>query len=220
MTAWAASSTNIAWWHRFSAPTGDRQRPAGRSRIQAQVKLTLPGRQPLPRRGLQQFQFRIVMSRADVLDVPRTAMRGVHDLHSRRARGRLHRPDIRHRATLQSRISAQICPVSHEIPQVSELPAFRTADRVTSQGTGTDRVTGCSDAARFKLRSEDAGFWSHSIERQRLLDRSGTATAVKAVPAVILGCRATTELIALLPITNGAIAYLRIRAPSNRNAAG
>src|SRR5437899_3153177 len=28
MTARVASSTNIAWWHRFSAPTGTRQGPA------------------------------------------------------------------------------------------------------------------------------------------------------------------------------------------------
>jgi hypothetical protein len=89
----------------------DRQRPARRS-IQAQVKLTLPGRQPLPRRSLQQLQLRIIVSRADVLDIPRTAAGGVHDLHSRRARARLHRPDIRHRATLQPRISAQIRPAS------------------------------------------------------------------------------------------------------------
>ena len=31
---------------------------------------------------------------------------GVHDLHGSRARGRLHRPDIRHRATLQPSLGA------------------------------------------------------------------------------------------------------------------
>jgi len=48
---------------------GDRQRPAGRSGIQAQVKLTLPGSQPLPGRRLQQLQLHVIVSRADVLDI-------------------------------------------------------------------------------------------------------------------------------------------------------
>ena len=53
---------------------GDRQRPArALRRLQAQVKLTLPGRQPLPRRSLQQFQLHVIVSRADVLDIPRPA---------------------------------------------------------------------------------------------------------------------------------------------------
>ena len=40
---------------------GDRQRPARRSRVQAQVKLALTGCQPLPRDGLQQLQLHIIM---------------------------------------------------------------------------------------------------------------------------------------------------------------
>jgi hypothetical protein len=80
---------------------GDRQRPASRGGIQAQVKLTLPRRQPLPRRRLQQLQLSIVAGRADVLDIPRTAMGGIHDLHSRRARRSLHRTHMPHRATLR-----------------------------------------------------------------------------------------------------------------------
>jgi len=43
--------------------------PAGRSGIQAQVKLTLPGTQPLPGRRLQQLQLHVIVSRADVLDI-------------------------------------------------------------------------------------------------------------------------------------------------------
>ena len=62
---------------------GDRQRPARRCGVQGQVKLTLPGRQPLPRRSLQQLQLRIIVGRADVLDIPRPAMGGVDDLHGR-----------------------------------------------------------------------------------------------------------------------------------------
>jgi hypothetical protein len=75
---------------------GDRQRPALRRCIQAQVKLTLPGRQPLPRGRLQQLQPGIVMGRADVLDIPRAAAGRPYDLHRRRARRRPHRPHIRH----------------------------------------------------------------------------------------------------------------------------
>ena len=85
----------------------DRQRPASRSRIQAQVKLTLPGRQPLPRRSLQQLQLRIIMSRADVLDLPRPAPVGVHDLDRDRPAGGLHRPHVRHPDRLWPWISAR-----------------------------------------------------------------------------------------------------------------
>src|ERR1022692_3094173 len=83
---------------------------------------------------LQQLQPSLVMSRADVLDIPRPAMRGVDDLHRRRARRRLHGPHIRHRASLRLGISAQIRSARGEKPQVSEPPAFRVADRVKSQG--------------------------------------------------------------------------------------
>ena len=40
-------------------------------------------RQLLPRDRLQRLQLHIVMSRPDALDIPRSAMRGVHDLHRR-----------------------------------------------------------------------------------------------------------------------------------------
>ena len=86
----------------------DRQRPALRRRIQAQLQLALPGCQPLPGDRLQQLQLAIIVRRADVLDLPRSPMRGVHDLHRDRARRRLHRPEIRHPATLRPRISAHI----------------------------------------------------------------------------------------------------------------
>jgi hypothetical protein len=76
------------------------QRPASRTGIHAQVKLTLPRGQPLPRDGSQQLQSRVIVSRADVLDLPRPPVRGVYDLHRRGTRRRLHRPHIRHPATL------------------------------------------------------------------------------------------------------------------------
>ena len=96
--------------------------PPAAAGIQAQVKLALPGRQPLPRRGLQQLQLRVIVRRADVLDLPRPPPRGVHDLHRRRARRRLHRPHIRHPATLRPRISAQI-----QLPRTENLQVTAVA---------------------------------------------------------------------------------------------
>jgi hypothetical protein len=69
----------------------------------------LPGGQPLPRDGLQQLQLGI-MRGTDVLDLPRPAMAGAHDLRRDGARCRPDRPQIRHRATLRPLISAQIQP--------------------------------------------------------------------------------------------------------------
>lgn len=39
--------------------------------LQAKGKLALTARDPLPRRGLERLQLSLVVSRADVLDVPR-----------------------------------------------------------------------------------------------------------------------------------------------------
>jgi hypothetical protein len=86
----------------------DRQRPARRTGIQAQVQLALPGSQPLPGGRLQQLHLSVVMRRAEVLDIPRPAMRGVHDLHRGGARRCPDRPHIRHPATLRAAISAHI----------------------------------------------------------------------------------------------------------------
>jgi len=111
----------------------DRQRPASRSRIQAQVKLTLPGRQPLPRRSLQQLQLRTIVGPADVLDLPRSVMERVDDLHRRGARRGLHRPHIRHRASLRPRISAQIQLPLTENVQVTASSQPRTHNREPTQ---------------------------------------------------------------------------------------
>jgi hypothetical protein len=86
---------------------GNRQRSAasplpGRvGLLQSQVQRALPGRQLLPRDCLQQLRLYIVMSRADVLDVPRPAMGGVDNLHRGRARRRPDCPHIRHWASLR-----------------------------------------------------------------------------------------------------------------------
>jgi hypothetical protein len=76
----------------------DRQRAASgpSAEARAERKLTLPGRHPLPRRGPQQLQLRVIVRGPDVLDVPRSPVRGVHDLHRPRARGGPHRPHVRH----------------------------------------------------------------------------------------------------------------------------
>ena len=48
----------------------DRQRAPGVSiRLQAQIELALPGRQPLPRRGLQQLHPGVVMRRPQMVDL-------------------------------------------------------------------------------------------------------------------------------------------------------
>src|SRR5215472_17549833 len=114
---------------------GDRQRPARRSRIQAQVQLALPGGQPLPRDSLQQLQLHVVMCRADVLDLPRPAARGVHNLHRDGARRRLHRPHIRHPATLRPPISAQIQLSRTQNKQVTASRQSRTSYREPTQVT-------------------------------------------------------------------------------------
>lgn len=83
----------------------DRQRRAlvrGTAR-QTQIQLALPHGQPLPRHRLQQLQVRVGMRRPDVLDVPRPAVLGVHDLHRPRPGRRLHRPHVRHDHPRQNR---------------------------------------------------------------------------------------------------------------------
>jgi hypothetical protein len=65
---------------------GDRQRPAALpAGLHAKIKHALPGCQPLPRRRLQQLQLQLIVSRAQMLDIPRPTAGGVHDLHGRGA---------------------------------------------------------------------------------------------------------------------------------------
>jgi hypothetical protein len=113
----------------------DRQRPAASPGcgVQAQVKLALPGRHPLHRRSLQRLQLGFIVRRADVLDLPRPPPRGPRDLHRRRARRRLHRPHIRHRATLRPPLSAQIRFRHARKPQLSPPRSSRTPNREPSQ---------------------------------------------------------------------------------------
>lgn len=60
---------------------------------------------PAASRCLQQLQPGVIMRRPEVLDIPGPAMREVHDLHGRRARRRLHRPQIRgHQTTIRPRL--------------------------------------------------------------------------------------------------------------------
>jgi len=79
----------------------DRQRATTISTgVQAQIELALTCGQALPRRRLKKLQLLLAVRRADVLDIPRTPPRRMHNLHRRRARGRLHGAHIRHQHSL------------------------------------------------------------------------------------------------------------------------
>ncbi len=100
---------------------------------QAQVKLTLPRGQPLPRSSLQQLQLPVIVSRADVLDLPRPPVPGVHDLHRRGTRRRPDRPHIRHPVTLGPRISVQIQLPRTDNMHVTASSQPRTQNREPTQ---------------------------------------------------------------------------------------
>ncbi len=91
------------------------------------------GRQAPPTRGLQQLHLHIIMSRADVLPIPRPAPRRTDDLHRRRARGGLHRPQIRgHQPTVRLRLVRNFSNHEQRTPQVTGLRP-RRPDRGRSQ---------------------------------------------------------------------------------------
>jgi hypothetical protein len=98
-----------------------------RCRTRAQIQHALPGGQPLPRDGLQQFQVGVIMRGPDVLDLPRPAMAGVHDLHRDGARCRPDRPHIRHRATLRPLTVAVTRKISAGIPAADVAAAYAWA---------------------------------------------------------------------------------------------
>lgn len=66
------------------SPLG-RRSAARRPHLQAEVQLALASCQLLPPSGLQQFHLSRVMRRPQMLDIPRPAVRGMHDLNGRRA---------------------------------------------------------------------------------------------------------------------------------------
>ena len=111
----------------------DRQRaaPAATAEVWAEIQHALPGRQALPRDRFQQLQLGVIVRRPDVLNLPRPAMVGVHDLH--RGGARRSRPHIRHRATLRPRISAQIQSPETRNPQLTAMRQLRILDREPSQ---------------------------------------------------------------------------------------
>ena len=81
----------------------------------------------------------------DVLDLPRPAVIGVHDLHRRRARRRLHRAHIGHPATLEPRASAQIRMRKPANPQVTALATSETPKREPSQVSGEAVAEGTTE---------------------------------------------------------------------------
>jgi hypothetical protein len=76
-----------------------------------------------------------------VLGLPRTAAGGVHDLHRCGTRRGLHRPPMRHRASLRPQISAQIQSPSAVKLHVSTLHLLGIHDREQSQVIRHNRRT-------------------------------------------------------------------------------
>ncbi len=57
---------------------GDREQLARPRSARSQIELQLPGRHPLPGRGLQGLQLGLVVRQPQVLYLPRPALRGPH----------------------------------------------------------------------------------------------------------------------------------------------
>ena len=113
------------------------------------------------------------MSRAEVLDLPRPAMREPHDLHRGRARRGLHCPHVRHQATLRAAPSAQIQLSRTTNPQVS-APRHRprpnrgpTRGSRTGSGAAELCITGplLCVARGFRARSTVRGRGSTRVPR-------------------------------------------------------
>jgi hypothetical protein len=83
--------------------------PAGPRPGRPEVKLQLPGREPLPGSGLQRLQLCVIVRRADVLDLPRPAPRGSHDLNRGLPRRGRHCANVRHPTRL--RVTAKAHPL-------------------------------------------------------------------------------------------------------------
>ncbi len=67
-----------------------------------------------------------------MLDIPRTPMRGVHDLHRPSSRGRLHRADIRHHGTLRTRLV--------RTPSAPDMQTHRSAACASVQSANVAQV--------------------------------------------------------------------------------
>lgn len=108
------------------APSVRRRFPAARPRRpsrpgSAPVELGLPLDDPLCGPSLERRKLLLIMRRAKVLDLPRPPPRGVDDLDGPRSRGRLHRPYIRHRRRIRTRLVRQISRPRHAKQQASAL---------------------------------------------------------------------------------------------------
>ncbi len=126
----------------------DRQQPVpAAAGTRAQIQHALPGGQPLPRDGLQQFQLGVIMRGPDVLDLPRPAMAGVHDLHRDGARCRPDCPHIRHRATLRPLTVAVTRKISAGIPAADVAAAYAGAVEVPLKSRRSFRDTAAAGSA-------------------------------------------------------------------------
>jgi hypothetical protein len=118
---------------------GDRQRPARRPDRHAQVKLALASGQPLPRCRLQQLDLSTAVRRPQMLNLPRTTMRGIHHLHRRRTGPGLHRAHIRrHQPTLRPPVSAQPHQPKQQNQQVNAPQDHSRQDHGPSQVAALD----------------------------------------------------------------------------------
>jgi hypothetical protein len=87
----------------------------------------------MQRGRLQRLQFGIAMRGPDVLVTLRPPPGEVDDLHRRRTRRRLHRPQMWDTTPLYGPLSAQIRLPQSENPQVSPLRSLRSHDREPTQ---------------------------------------------------------------------------------------
>ena len=100
---------------------------------------------------------------------PATPVRGVHDLHRRRARRRLHRPHIRHPATLRPRISAPTQLPRTKNMQVTALSLSRIQNREPTQVP--ERARRRRFPAQYKLDVLDAHDAAGQGEKGAILRR-------------------------------------------------
>lgn len=146
----------------MSHPGGrDRQRAARLDRgVQAEVEPALPGPDPLPGNGFQHLQLGLAMGRTDMLDVPGTLARGVHDLHRTRPGRDLHRAHVGYRTTSGPRFSAQTPPTTTPTPQANDLHRRNRPEHEPNQeaagGMGHDSM---SPSGRVSPAVRTIGKW-------------------------------------------------------------
>jgi hypothetical protein len=130
----------------------DLQRLRPSSRVQTEVQLALPGREPLPRGRLQCLQLGLVMRRTEMLDLARTPPRGMHDLHRGCSRRRPHRAHIRHdRAAYDPRLVRKFNPPDQQNPRSQRYSHVRPAPLIK---------LGCRSSVVMRAASRRSRYWN------------------------------------------------------------